>query len=314
MAGLSIGGAAGLGNPIGIQNLATGQGGMLAGLGGGNYNNASSSGTITDYGPRIPGLGYQGSGTTGTTDTTGGTTGGTTASALANPGQSSQIAQLNNLVNAISSQYDTLFNNYNQGVATQRQAIDSSSANQQAQLNDQFSQAAPQLGYMNAARGLSDSSYARTAQDNAANSFNDQTSGINIARDKDINNLSAQAASDLAGYRNNQQTLRDYQTLAQQLPNDATSAYQLRSMMDQAYNYRGDVAKALGSAQNPTQLQQYINSNAPSQVYNPAQLSNLLSNLGQSSIPGFAKTAISQGATTANAPGSAINPQQQRFS
>lgn len=215
--------------------------------------------------------------------------------------ETSQVGSIQSLINQLNGQYQTLFGNWNQGVQTGLQNIQSTDQNQQAQLNAQYAQSAPQLQRMEAARGLTDSSYNADAQQNAGNIYNTQTQGITT----DLNNkqtaLQQQAASQLAQYQAQQQQLNYYGSqLGNVAQSGADAPYLLSEIGSQVAAQQAPLAGAIGSAQTPAQLQSLIAANNPSQIYNQSALQSLLGNLSGSSVPAYAQGNIASGNAAQN--------------
>lgn len=241
----------------------------------------------------------------------GATSGGTSSDT--DPNYAGQMQGVQGQISNLNSLYNQLFGQFNQGVATQRQGIDSNYQNQQSQLDAQYGQAAPQLQRMEAARGLSDSSYNADSQANAGNIYSTQSQGITTGDQNADRQLAAQAASQLGQYQGQLQGINQIGAQLKDIPNNSSGQYELGSLNGQLAQDLGPLMGALGSAQSPTALSSLLGNIAPSQVYNQSSLQALLSGLGQSTIPGYAQGQIGN-AAQANVPGAAaLAPQQQQF-
>jgi len=231
--------------------------------------------------------------------------GGGTATATTDPRFAQQQAFNQNLISNLTNQYNTLFGQYNQGVQGLRQGIDTGYQDQQNALNNQYGQAMQQLPWMEAARGAADSSDAYTQQANAGQNFNTQSQGITDQRLRDEQALSSQASSQLGQYQGQLQNIQNFgPEMKNILPTDSNAAYEMSNIGNQLGGMLPTVEGALGSAKNAQALQQSLNVQAPSQVYNPQVLQGQLSALGQSSIPGFAQNQIASAAINNAVPAS----------
>lgn len=249
--------------------------------------------------------------TTPTNDSGGSVLGTSTtgSSTPTNPNYGSQISSIQGLIGNLNNMYNTLYGSFNQGVATQRQGIDSGYGQQEQQLTDQYGQAAPQLAGMEAARGLSDSTYAGTAQTNAGQTYQDQFGGIQTANSNDDLKLAQQAAGQLAQYHGQQDALNNQASVLGQIPNDESGEYELGNIYNQLNSQVPTLQGALATAQSPQALMGSLNTQAPSQVYDAGALQGQLQSLAKSSIPSFAQQQISSAAINS----ASQNPTDQNY-
>ena len=221
--------------------------------------------------------------------------GGSAAASSTNPDYGVQTADINNHLGELNGLYNTLFGDFNAGVAGQKSTIDQQYGDLQSGLNNQFQQLAPQLRMLNNARGIGDSSYAATDYQNASDTYNQQSTQNQDAMGAAEQNLERNAQNQLGQY---QGQLKGFQDQAAQLPqitNDASSNYRLSTIQTALDTALGPVQGAIGSAQSPQQLSQELGTQGAAQVQNPQALMDQLKTLSQSSVPQFAQDQIASG-------------------
>jgi hypothetical protein len=274
----------------------------------GNLNTVGSGGSVTStpVGPSSAPT------TTPTTTQTGGGAGATSSgsgTSSANPYYSQQTSTINGQISNLNGLYNQLFGQLGSGLQTSRQGIDQNYADQQTNLGNQFSQTTPQLARMEAARGLTDSSYNADQQNNALQTYQGQGQAITDQRTRDENTLAGNYANQLGQYQGQLQGINNQAAQLKTISNDANSNYRLGSIEDQLNQSLGPIQGALGAAQTPAGLQSLLGNVAPSQVYNSGALQSLISSLGQSTAPVYAQGAIGQTAQN-NIPGLAALQQK----
>lgn len=234
--------------------------------------------TITDYGfggaLQSPGSGVNGGGGggAGTVDTSG------------------LQGDIRNKISAIQQAYDSLTGNIDQ-IVNQRANQNNQLYNQQYNdLGKSYSTTAGQLQNAYGARGLTDSSFSGNAQDQAAQTYQQNLQSIL----GDQNNTNAQlgqfAQSSKAQYNNAKNQYNDYlNNLGQYSPTDLQS---LAGSLQDAYGKVQDQTAGLGTNE---QFLSALNQIAPQANQGTSQLATQLQQLVTSSAPQFAKKQLAQG-------------------
>lgn len=246
--------------------------------------------------------------TTGSSPSVAAGSGGSTPAANPDAAQiQTLLGHASNLVDSINGMYNTIYGqggSYGTGLQNAENTIQEGYVPQFQQVSEQSGQLGNQLSNMLAARGIGQSSYAGTQEQNLAQNAQNENAGITASYQKDMNNLATSAAKQKATDQANQSAMNSQLGLYQQTaPNDTTGSaiYQLGNYISGLMNTTqpGLAADAAGN-QSASALNNSLQTQAPSQIYNPATLQSQINSINQSTLPTYLQNQLQSGAIAQN--------------